>query len=338
MVEISTAKYRGFLGSYFPLTIGVGVTFSYLLGVGVKPYFWLANVALVMVALMVVLVLFLPETPRWLLMNGQKMRACVTLQRLRGSEADVSSEMEEMELTLENEKSTFHWFMFKQPAIWKPAVISFMILFLQQAIGVSSVLSFASIIINSTRPSKTLLAYEPSILTVVGLVTSFLVAILVDRLGRRVFLLSSSALVTLGLTGLGIFFKINSDLDANNIPDDHSPRASWLALASLVTFMAGFALGWGPIAYMVVSEVVPTRARATVGGIGTALNWTIAFLVTYLFHDFNLALSYYGTFWLYASFSLASLIFVAVFLPETKGRTLEEIEQYFSGVFRGAIN
>jgi SP family facilitated glucose transporter-like MFS transporter 8 len=340
LVEISAAKYRGFLGGYLPFSIGVGITFAYLLGVGVKPYYWLANAALFMVALGVLFVLFLPETPRWLLMNRQTIRAYATLRYLRGPEADVSNEMKEIELSLENEESTLHWSMFKQHSVWKPAVTSFAILFFQQAVGTSAVISYASIIVNSTHPSKNLLVYEPSILTAVGLVVTILVFILVDRWGRRVLLLSSSAFVTLSLTGFAVFYKINSNMDVNNISDYCSPRASWLALASLLTFTASFSLGWGPIVFLVVSEIVPTRARATVSGIGTTVNGTTAFLVTYLFHDFNMAISYYGTFLLYAAFGLASLIFVALFLPETRGQTLEDIEQYFSGVrvFQGSIN
>ena len=327
VAEISTAKYRGFLGSCTQVAVTVGLTFSYILGVCLKPYFWLANVALIMVALMVVLMLFVPETPRWLFMNKQKQRAFNTLLWLRGSKADVIRELEEMEERLDNQKLGFHWSMFKQPAVWKPSVIAITILFFQQASGVNSVVFFASIVINSTHPSHELVTYEASILSFAGMVMTILAAVLMDRLGRRVLLLSSSALIILSLIGLGVFFKINDQLDVYNTPTHYSPHASWLAFTCLLIFMGGFGLGWGPIPFLVMSEIVPTCARGTVGGIGAALNWTTSFLVTYLFHDLNKAFSYYGTFWLYAGFGLASLIFVAVLLPETKGRTLEKIEQ-----------
>ena len=313
------------------MAVTVGKAFSYILGVGVKPYFWLANVALVIVALMVVLMLFAPETPRWLLLNGQKSRARETLQWLRGLEADVSSELEEMDERLNNQESTFHLSEFQKPEIWKPAVIAIMILIFQQGSGVNSIVFYASIIVNSTHPSHTLLTYEPSILSFVAVIMIIIAALLKDHLGRRVLLLSSSGIITISLVGFGVFFRINKKLDSDSMPTTYSPHTEWLALVSLVIYMAGFEVGWGPIPFLIMSELIPTHARGTLGGIGAALNWTASFLVTYLFHDFNQALSYYGTFWLYAGVGLVSLIFVAVFLPETKGRTLEEIEQYFSG-------
>jgi hypothetical protein len=161
-----------------------------------------------MTVLAVFFALLLPETPRWLIMNGQRMRAHVTLQYLRGPKADVSSEMEEIELSLQNQELPFHWSMLKQPSVLKPSVITCMILFLQQYFGMTTILSYASIIVNSTHPSKVLLVHEPSILTVPGLIAVFLAFILVDRLGRRVLLLTSSALITLSLTGLAVFYKI----------------------------------------------------------------------------------------------------------------------------------
>lgn len=103
----------------------------------------------------------------------------------------------------------------------------------------------------------------------------------------------------------------------------------WLSLVSLLVFIAFFSLGWGPLPWLITAEVLPVRAKSLAGGIATACNWLVAFLTTKEFEDLEWALNEFGAFWLFAGISLAGVIFVFFFVPETKGKSLEEIEAEF---------
>lgn len=100
----------------------------------------------------------------------------------------------------------------------------------------------------------------------------------------------------------------------------------WLSLLSLLVFMAFFSLGWGPLPWLITAEVLPVRAKSLGGGLATASNWLFAFLTTKEFEDLELAIHSFGAFWLFAGISLLGVVFVFVYVPETKGKSLEEIE------------
>lgn len=105
----------------------------------------------------------------------------------------------------------------------------------------------------------------------------------------------------------------------------------WLALSSLAVFITGFALGWGPIPWLVMSEIFPVKVRGFASAVCVLTNWSMAFVVTKTFHDMMDHLTSAGTFWLFASICSVNVIFTIVFLPETKGKTLEQIEAIFRG-------
>lgn len=138
----------------------------------------------------------------------------------------------------------------------------------------------------------------------------------------------------------GFYFKMvlpngnnssNTDLwfTLNSVTPGTDTRLSWLAVVSLGLFVAGFALGWGPVPWLVMSEIFPLKARGVSSSACVLTNWVMAFLVTKEFHDFIGFLTSYGTFWLFSAFCCLSVTFAAFYVPETKGRTLEQIEAYF---------
>jgi len=104
----------------------------------------------------------------------------------------------------------------------------------------------------------------------------------------------------------------------------------WLSLVSLLVYVAFFSLGWGPLPWVITAEVLPVRAKSLAGGIATASNWFTAFLTTKEFEDLELALDRFGAFWLFAGVCLVGVAFVFFFVPETKGKSLEEIEAEFA--------
>ena len=161
------------------------------------------------------------------------------------------------------------------------------------------------------------------IVAAVQVAATALSVLLIDRLGRRLLLLASGAVVTLSCVAYGVYDYLYSQTP----PVAITP----LALGSVITYVAGFSIGWGPIPWIIMSEVFPVRARGLASGLANLCNWSCGFLVTNQFENLESLMTVYGVFWMFAGFNFAGIVFVAVFLPETKGRSLEDIERVFLG-------
>ena len=178
----------------------------------------------------------------------------------------------------------------------------------------------------------------------VQFVGTAIACLIVDRSGRRVLLLSASAVMLVSLVALGVYFEIyipkhsSAANDATEVGRglfhsiSHSVPAekiSWLSIMSLIVFNLAFALAWGPIPWLMMSEIFPTRARGIASGITTLSNWLFAFVVTKTFDTMVHSITTQGTYFLYGGFTFVSFILVFFAVPETKGQTLEQIEALF---------
>jgi len=135
---------------------------------------------------------------------------------------------------------------------------------------------------------------------------------------------------------LGVYFDLIEVGDENKIHifgkyshkyDSHG--ISILAVLCISVYIAIFSIGWGPLPWLLMSELLPPRARGVAGGIVACLNWSFVFLTTNLFHHLISTLYVQGTFWLFGGFALLSFLFTLFYVPETKGKTLEEIQEIF---------
>ena len=184
----------------------------------------------------------------------------------------------------------------------------------QQFGGTNSVLTFASEIVDEVGFSNATVV--SIVVAVVQFVVTAISCSIVDKLGRRKLLIFPGILMGVSMVILGFC-------------DRFSVFPSSVSLISLSLFIAGFSLGWGPIPWLVMSEILPTRARGVAGGIVTVTNWLSVFAVIYTFHQIQHAFHLYGTYLFYGAVCFSSAIFVFLFFPETNGRTLEEIEELF---------
>lgn len=126
------------------------------------------------------------------------------------------------------------------------------------------------------------------------------------------------------LTTLGTFFHFkNQGADVSEY--------GWLPLASLVTYVIGFSLGFGPIPWLMMGEILPANVRGSAASLTTAFNWTCTFLVTKTFNDIIAYLGTHGAFWMFGGICFVSFFFVLFFVPETRGKSLEDIERKFAG-------
>ena len=169
-----------------------------------------------------------------------------------------------------------------------------------------------------------------------------LACLLMDRAGRRILLWTTALGMGVSLLALGVYFEIYipPPTDKGSASDtvsllgsiSHSVPAksiSWLSILCIVLFNLIFALAWGPVPWLVMSEIFPLRARGPASSFATLVNWTLAFVVTKTYDSMAHTLTIQGVYWFYAGFCFAAFIFVYLLMPETKGKTLEEIEAIF---------
>ena len=157
------------------------------------------------------------------------------------------------------------------------------------------------------------------------LIATFASSMLVDRLGRKVLLLFSIVVMTISLTALGIFFFIQ-ERDAKAAGD-----LGWLPLSSLCLYIISFALGFGPIPWLMLSEVYSKEVNAIASPMSGALNWSLAFIITATFGSISIGIGIGATFWIFAGLSVLGTIFVFLVIPETKGKSMLEIQRMLAG-------
>ena len=320
IAEISTSSLRGTLGAGIQLSITIGILASYSAGL----YFqWsdMAMIATIPACLAFVSLYFVPETPRWLLLNGKKLEAVAALRQLRYEHADCEDECRDIEEGLDL-KEQFSWSEFKKPELSRPLMISVFVMIFQQFSGINAIMFYTVTIFKNAGLGISELAT-----VLVGAVQvggTFVSCILMDRMGRRRLLIIAGLSMSVSLLVMGWCYH---KLDTGSTPAD----VGMISVICVVVFILGFSLGWGPIPMLIMSEIFPSRARGAASGIAVFTNWFCAFVVTkeFLFVQDVFGAAY--TFWMFALFCACSVMFVWRKVPETKGKSLEDIELFFLG-------
>jgi sugar porter (SP) family MFS transporter len=318
--EVSPAGARGWQVSLFQLAVTVGILGAYLVDYGFGKsggWRWMLGLAVVPGAMLGLGMLAMPETPRWLAEHGHGDAARKVLARIRGTQ-DVQAEYGEIQETLSQAKERGHFSDLLAPYVRPALTVGIGLAIFQQITGINTVIYYAPTIIQSAGiPSATgaILATAG-----IGLVNVFMTIVamwLIDRVGRRPLLLTgiSGMVVCLGI--LGFVFHT------------HQPSSGqgWLAVLILMAYVASFAISLGPIFWLLISEIYPLKIRGIAEGTAAGTNWAANLLVSLTFLSLVQALGPSWTFWLYGLLATGSLLFSYFVVPETKGRTLEEIEQ-----------
>ena len=320
--EVAPADARGWQVSLFQLAITVGILLAYLVDFAfaqIQSWRWMLGFALVPAAIFGSGMLFLPESPRWLLRSGQRESARATLARVRGT-PDVSKELVEIERSLAQAEEKGRLSDLLEASLRPALVVGIGLAIFQQITGINTVIYYAPVIIQSAGISSA----SGAILATagIGLVNVLMTIVsmrLIDRAGRRPVLLTGVAgmVVTLGL--LGFVFRA-----AN-----HSSALAWLAVISMMAYVASFAISLGPIFWLLISEIYPLKIRNSAEGMAATFNWGSNLVIALTFLTLVEHLGPSWTFWLYGICAVAAWIFSYYFVPETKGRTLEEIEEFW---------
>jgi SP family galactose:H+ symporter-like MFS transporter len=320
--EVSPANARGWQVSLFQLAITVGILLAYIVYYAfakIEGWRWMFGLAVVPAAIFAAGMVYLPESPRWLAMKGHRDRARDVLIRVRGV-SDVSAEMQEVEATIGDTHEHGSISELLAPSLRPALIVGIGLAIFQQITGINTVIYYAPIILQTAGISSA----SGAILATAGIgVVNVLMTIvsmwLIDRVGRKPLLLVGIAgmAVTLGL--LSISFYVQTQPGA----------LAWIAVVGLMLYVASFAISLGPIFWLLISEIYPLRIRSSSEGLAATFNWGSNLVVTLTFLTLLQRIGTSQTFLLYAIFAVGSWVFSYYYVPETKGRTLEEIERYW---------
>jgi len=320
LAETIHPEVRGTLG-LLPTTFGNGgVMLCYVLGFWLN-WSYLALVSAILPLPFLILMITIPETPRYLISQNKAVEARSSLQWLRGAGYDISMELSDMEqMALIQKKSKLKLKDLFGVANVRPFIISAGLMLFQQFSGINAVMFYSVSIFEKSGSS-----IDPNmatiILGVVNICATVVANALIDRVGRKVLLYVSDAGMILSLGVFGAYFYMKDVARAD--------PPGWVPLVALMVYVVCFSVGFGPIPWLMMGEVFPARIRGAAASLATAFNWACTFLVTKTFMDLQMSLGAHGAFWLFACICVASVFFIIFFVPETQGKTLEEIENMF---------
>ena len=314
------------------LAISIGVLLPQALGTKLD-YVWLSVAALAILVVLVPLSTTLRESPRWLISHGRNMQARRVLVWLRGPDYNVELEQNEIETQLLGKQKMTAFNFFKEVTtrpVFHPMILSTVVMFIQQFSGIKAVIYNGQSIFEEAGVSN---AATVTAITIGGVmvIASIPGAILSDIIGRKMLLVSGNIVMCLSMAALSVYDLLKNEPFCHP-PDDPKCKDHLqpLAITAMIIYMIGFSLAWGALPWLIASELIPLRVRGIGVGVVSCLNWMFSMLVLLSFGSYQDAVKPWGVFLSFGIINLLSIIFVTVFIPETKGKSLEEIEQYFS--------
>ncbi|XP_056147927.1 solute carrier family 2, facilitated glucose transporter member 8 [Lampris incognitus] len=341
--EMAHERVRGTMGSCVQLMVVTGIMGAYVGGFFLD-WRWLAICSSIPPTLMMVCMCFMPETPRFLLSQGKRREAEEALRFLRGPDAPVEWECAAIEDAYDEQAANFQVADLKDPGIYKPLGIGVMLMVFQQMTGINAIMFYAETVFEQAHFKE-----SDKASVIVGLtqvVFTAVAALIMDKAGRKILLVISGVAMAISTAVFGVYFYLTAHWHGSASASSPAvtlwtqtptpaPLAeadlTWLALASMGVFITGFALGWGPIPWLVMSEIFPTKVRGFASATCVLANWGMAFIITKTFQDLMALMTSAGTFWMFAVACALNVVFALIFVPETKGKTLEQIQANFRG-------
>ena len=317
--EVSPKQLRGTLVSLYQWAITAGILFSYMINSAfaqaVFNWRWMLFAGVFPGTILLVGMMFLGDTPRWLLSKNREDEARKILQTIE-PDVDLDSEVKHIKTTLRYEGSGTKVALKKWMIM--PAIVGIGIMFAQICTGINTIIYYAPTIFKIAGFDSNLNAIYAT--TGIGIVNFFMTIVAIfftDRLGRKPLLYIGLTGVMLSLAALGFAFRFETLL---------GDSMKWVAVGSLVSYIVCFAISLGPIGWILVSEVFPLKIRGVAMSMCTVANFGFNFFVV---SSFPILLHRIGgayTFWMFAAVSFLCIIFVYYCVPETKGISLEQIE------------
>jgi len=334
IAEVAPARWRGGLVSTYQLAIGLGQLLAYCIGEAVlklgshasqttTEWRWMLGIGVVPAMLFFGLLLFITESPRWLEKQGHTDEAVAVLRRANGEEQVVERELDGIRTAIA--ESSGSWRELLAPGVRMTLIIGIVITFLQQWAGINAITYYAPKIFQSSGASLHSSFLDTVFLGLVNVAFTAVALLLMDRVGRRPLLIGGTAVMTVILAAVGWAF-------------DSGNSNSVLVLALILAYMAVFMATIGSGMWVLLSEIFPTRMRGPAMAIATISLWAADYMVSQLFPSFLKDWGGGVTFWIFGGGSLLLFGFITAFVPETRYRTLEQIEADFraGGLLRRA--
>jgi sugar porter (SP) family MFS transporter len=316
--ELAPPRVRGALVSFNQLAITVGILTSYLVDYGLassqnwRLMFGLASIPAI---LMFAGMLFQDESPHWLIAHGREDEARKVLHRVR-DEGDIDAEIAEVR-ELSSRQSSFREVL--NPAVRRVMIIGVALAIFQQITGINTIIYYAPTLLASAGLGTSAALLANVVNGAVNVLMTLVAIRLLDRTGRRPLLLGGTAGMAAGMLVVALTFLIGGD-------QLHGGSA-YIAIAGLLIYTGSFAIGLGPVFWLLISEIYPVKIRGQAMSVATMANWGANFIVTVSFLTLLSALGNAGTFFLFGGLSIVALVYFQRQVPETKNRSLQEIER-----------
>ena len=318
--EIAPFKIRGRLIAMYQLMITIGILAMFLSNAALLQFgSWRLMMAVIAIPALVMFIggLFLPESPRWLVLVGKNEEAEKVLKRIRNSDDEVNFELGEIKETVK--VKTSGWKLLSKSFFRKVLILGILLQALQQFSGMNAFMYYSGQVFKAAGFSNP--AVATVIVGLVNVLTTLIAIRYVDKLGRKPILYFGLSILVVSCAVVGYLFRINPPgTEMNSIEQ-------WLTLIFSLLFIFGFAIALGPIVWILCSEIFPLKGRDLGITITTATNWisnTIigSFTLTWFTH-----LGVGGTFWMFGAVNLVGFLIVGFLTPETKDIPLEELEK-----------
>ncbi|GAB0094003.1 TRET1 [Sergentomyia squamirostris] len=323
--EIASKEIRGILGSFFQLMVTIGILFVYAVGHGVN-VFTLSIICALIPIIFGIVFFFMPESPLYLVSKDKMSKATDSIKWLRGEKYDHNAELTDLQAQIEEIQANpvSLAVAMRRRATKRALFISVGLMFFQQTCGINAVIFYTSDIFEAANTG-----IEPGVATIIvgvmQVVATFLATLMVDRLGRRFLLIASDFAMAICTLILGIYFHLKS------VDEERVASLGWLPIVALCVFIVMFSIGFGPVPFIIIGELFSTDIKGVAGGAAMTTNWTLAFVITKAFPSMLESIGSGPTFWIFSGLSFLGTIFLIFFLPETKGRSLAEIQYILNG-------
>ena len=318
IAEVAPARIRGRLVSLNQMAIVTGILLAYLVNwllsfTGPAGWRWMFAFAAVPSVAFLIALLFVPESPRWLTEQSREGEALHVLTRVNG-QAVATVELEQIRAAVAEEVGSLRELL--QPGLRRPLVLAVSLAVLQQITGINTVLFYGSIIFKEQVGGQSNSAAVGANVAVglINFLATIVAVYFMDKLGRRPLLMISAGMMALCQFALGAAFFLH-------------PPPVFLVLGIMVVCVASFAIGLGPGVWVLMSEIFPNRIRGRAMSVATVSLWIACTVLTMTFLTLSTLLSPTGAFWIYGGMCIITYLVVWLATPETKGKTLEQIEK-----------
>lgn len=323
--EIAPAKFRGRLVALNQLAIVTGIFLTYFVNLWISnsgdaawtvttAWRWMFGVGAVPGLLFLVLLFFVPESPRWLIKQGRAVAALPILLRIHGEEL-AKKEVLDIKQSFEQESGSIKQLF--SPGLRIALIVGVGLAFLQQVTGINAVMYYAPEIFKATGAGTNASLVQTILVGFINFLFTIVALWLIDKVGRKALLLVGSASMAICLLVIGIAFQTG-----------HTTGP--LVLVFILLYVASFAISLGPVVWVIMSEIFPNRIRGKATAIAAMVLWAADYLVSQTFPPLLGSAGPAATFWIYGAMALIAFLFTWRIVPETKGKSLEEIESLWA--------